>query len=1216
MLHRSFKPAKCKTSLKLATSRLKLLKNKKDAQLKQMKREVAQLLESGQDQSARIRVEHVVREEKTLAAYDLLEIYCELIAARLPIIESQKNCPIDLKEAITSVVFATPRCADIPELQDVRKNFTAKYGKEFVSAATELRPQCGVSRLLVEKLSANAPDGPTKIKILSAIAEEHNIKWDPKSFGETELKPHADLLNGPNTFEKASRMQTEPSIVQPPPSNIQAPPTPEQRPNAPVNFEHNTRPPSTSSESGAQAPMPTPHHPGVRPLGTKSEMMDIRHSYSGDGNSFPTDRKHWNMEFKDATAAAQAAAESAERASMAARAAAELSIRAQYSTESQKSNIPSSRDEGPTKNDHDNPDEDIDKLMKDFLKGARYSQTSPLEEEAVKAERSAGFSGNNLMKESIGSDVEFVISGHSGTQTDSFNYFAEESIRKQNSSVSSRSRTKGDTHSQYSSEEADKGETGTGFSGMNMNEQSIGSGAEFFSRGQVGMESDSFNYFAEESIWKKGSSVSSHSHSSSRGDDYDVSSFSNPKYETGGSEDPFHPENVHTDTAKTSSYSNAAVVFDDPVSDDDHVNVFDTPNDATQQFEPYPTSPVRESPSHIQFDTDTWSPKQNMSGVLENFPSEAHVSVEGHSPPKFDESSTKSAKPNEFSPLTFDESEGPSSESEDEVDSSRLDRKTDPGTLRQRENIFFRTPNHSQRESHGLTGSFLTEKGDSVSDRKEDFTYSSDDEWVQVNKQGTEFSGQAQSKFGFDEKPIHQSSAKLAEFQVISNDITGEPFDNQAGERKNHQFAQTSRPSLDNEVKASNNTFTPKSSNNMKDDELLRQSSSESGNKLKFGTLTGGLRHKGYPHPPYSKSPSGDASSFKQEAEDSVTSIENSPSIPSVKSSYKSGVRAEMETKSSLGTPIADSDSDSDDFEEELLRQNLSSRKEPNRSKSTKEVDNKLRLRAPVTFFDSEDNDSEEDIPQQTFNRTGRGGSGLSRRTKATPSSGRSSHSKATVGSEASEPNSEVDARKTPSRSSHDSETPLNLGSQTGKSVHRKSPEPRAEKQSTSRPKTEFSNSRSSYPSETPTNPSYRTEYSSNLGRSYPEPRAAKQSGSTPMPESSDSMRKDNLKSSAFEPPSNRASNVQSSAKQPASKPRQESNFSTRNDNLKSSAMEQPSSPLRTVTPAGTESPKYSTSSGELPSRESSLKKASHVHPKLPDYDTLAAQFQSLRSNR
>ena len=36
------------------------------------------------------QVEHVVREEKTIAAFELIEIYCELIAARLPIIESQK----------------------------------------------------------------------------------------------------------------------------------------------------------------------------------------------------------------------------------------------------------------------------------------------------------------------------------------------------------------------------------------------------------------------------------------------------------------------------------------------------------------------------------------------------------------------------------------------------------------------------------------------------------------------------------------------------------------------------------------------------------------------------------------------------------------------------------------------------------------------------------------------------------------------------------------------------------------------------------------------------------------------------------------------------------------------------------------------------------------------------------------------------------------------
>jgi len=36
------------------------------------------------------QVEHVVREEKTVAAYELIGIYCELLVVRLGVIESQK----------------------------------------------------------------------------------------------------------------------------------------------------------------------------------------------------------------------------------------------------------------------------------------------------------------------------------------------------------------------------------------------------------------------------------------------------------------------------------------------------------------------------------------------------------------------------------------------------------------------------------------------------------------------------------------------------------------------------------------------------------------------------------------------------------------------------------------------------------------------------------------------------------------------------------------------------------------------------------------------------------------------------------------------------------------------------------------------------------------------------------------------------------------------
>lgn len=194
VLHKGFKPDKCKISLKMAMARIKLLRNKKEVQVRQMRREVAQLLDGNQDQTARIRVEHVIREEKFMQAYDLIEVYCELIVARMSIIDSQKTCPIDLKEAIASVIFASVRCSDVTELADVKKNFTSKYGKEFAAAALEVRPDSGVNRLVIEKLSAGAPDIQTKTKTLSSIAAEHNIKWEPKAFEEKSQRQNEDLM--------------------------------------------------------------------------------------------------------------------------------------------------------------------------------------------------------------------------------------------------------------------------------------------------------------------------------------------------------------------------------------------------------------------------------------------------------------------------------------------------------------------------------------------------------------------------------------------------------------------------------------------------------------------------------------------------------------------------------------------------------------------------------------------------------------------------------------------------------------------------------------------------------------------------------------------------------------------------------------------------------------------------------------------------------------
>ncbi|KAL3692606.1 hypothetical protein R1sor_006257 [Riccia sorocarpa] len=199
-----FKASKCKTLLKLAMARIKLLRNKRDIQIKQMRKDIAQLLQTGQEPSARIRVEHIAREQNIMAAYDILELFCEQLTVRLSIIEAQKQCPLDMKEAVSSLIFAAPRCADLPELIQIRTQFNAKYGKEFVAAAAELRPDCGVNRRIIEKLSVKAPKGELKLKLLTEIADEFKVEWDPTDTEAELLKRPEDLLDGPKEFYGAS----------------------------------------------------------------------------------------------------------------------------------------------------------------------------------------------------------------------------------------------------------------------------------------------------------------------------------------------------------------------------------------------------------------------------------------------------------------------------------------------------------------------------------------------------------------------------------------------------------------------------------------------------------------------------------------------------------------------------------------------------------------------------------------------------------------------------------------------------------------------------------------------------------------------------------------------------------------------------------------------------------------------------------------------------
>lgn len=51
-----------------------------------------------------------------------------------------RDCPNDINEAVSSLVFASARLGDLPELPVIRKLFGERYGKKFVTSALELLP--------------------------------------------------------------------------------------------------------------------------------------------------------------------------------------------------------------------------------------------------------------------------------------------------------------------------------------------------------------------------------------------------------------------------------------------------------------------------------------------------------------------------------------------------------------------------------------------------------------------------------------------------------------------------------------------------------------------------------------------------------------------------------------------------------------------------------------------------------------------------------------------------------------------------------------------------------------------------------------------------------------------------------------------------------------------------------------------------------------------
>lgn len=66
---------------------------------------IAELLRSGKEEVARVKVEAIIRDDLALEAFEIIELFLELVLSRVGMIKMQAGVPFDLKEVRSQPIF-------------------------------------------------------------------------------------------------------------------------------------------------------------------------------------------------------------------------------------------------------------------------------------------------------------------------------------------------------------------------------------------------------------------------------------------------------------------------------------------------------------------------------------------------------------------------------------------------------------------------------------------------------------------------------------------------------------------------------------------------------------------------------------------------------------------------------------------------------------------------------------------------------------------------------------------------------------------------------------------------------------------------------------------------------------------------------------------------------------------------------------------------------
>lgn len=201
-----YNSARTKVQLKLTVQRCKMLQDKKEAMLKQSRRDIAALIEKGKLETARIKTEGIISEDIHLELLELMELYSETLLARFALLDLPTRDPDpSIAPALASIIHAAPR-TELKELHVLRDLLMSRYGREFSQDVMDNTDSCVPDRVM-NKLVVDTPDPKLVDLYIYEICKTYDVAFSSEHLPETQVVTEADQT------EDESETVPEPAAV-------------------------------------------------------------------------------------------------------------------------------------------------------------------------------------------------------------------------------------------------------------------------------------------------------------------------------------------------------------------------------------------------------------------------------------------------------------------------------------------------------------------------------------------------------------------------------------------------------------------------------------------------------------------------------------------------------------------------------------------------------------------------------------------------------------------------------------------------------------------------------------------------------------------------------------------------------------------------------------------------------------------------------------------